>query len=285
MNIVDAKGAMVAVAKHLSVPLKPMDMNEGVWGQNAQANCLKLTKAFGWPNPSTKFSPKLQKELAYRLNLPGSSEVTPPPKPAPAPAKPKPAPAKPKPAKPAAPKPAAKAKAFSIKHDYHAVHHSGNRSLSAIHFIVLHDMENTSFDNAAENVGAYFEMQASGGSTHYGIDDNSIQQYLSLEVIPWGAPYANTTGVHIEQMGKSSWDEKTWLKHPGTLERTAWLVHKLCKELGIPLRLVDVADVRNGVKGVTTHHICTDAFHIAGGHTDPGPGYPIGHVMDLAKKL
>ena len=263
MKITEAKGAMVAVAKHLSVPLKPMDMNEGVWGQNAQANCLKLTKAFGWPNPSSKFSPKLQKELGYRLGLPGFTEVTPAP----------------------APKPAAKPKAFSIQHDYHAAHHSGNRSLSAIHFIVLHDMENTSFDNAAENVGAYFEMQASGGSTHFGVDDNSIQQYLSHEVIPWGAPYANTTGVHIEQMGKASWDEKEWLKHSGTLERTAWLVARLCKQLGITLRLVGVDDVRKGVRGVTTHHICTDAFHIAGGHTDPGPGYPIGHVLDLAKKF
>ena len=275
MKITEAKGAMVAVAKHLSVPLKPMDMNEGVWGQNAQANCLKLTKAFGWPNPSSKFSPKLQKELGYRLGLPGFTEVTPAPAPKPA-AKPS---AKPKPATPA------KLKAFSIQHDYHAAHHSGNRSLSAIHFIVLHDMENTSFDNAAENVGAYFEMQASGGSTHFGVDDNSIQQYLDLEVIPWGAPYANTTGVHIEQMGKASWDEKEWLKHSGTLERTAWLVARLCKQLGITLRLVGVDDVRKGVRGVTTHHICTDAFHIAGGHTDPGPGYPIGHVLDLAKKF
>ena len=63
MKITEAKGAMVAVAKHLSVPLKPMDMNEGVWGQNAQANCLKLTKAFGWPNPSSNISPFLTRSM------------------------------------------------------------------------------------------------------------------------------------------------------------------------------------------------------------------------------
>ncbi len=174
---------------------------------------------------------------------------------------------------------------YRIERDYHAVHHSGVRSLSAIDFIVLHDMESTAYDTAAEGVGTYFEMQASGGSTQYGVDNNSIQQYLADNVICWGAPYANTNGLHIEQMGKASWTEAQWKKlAAGTLDRTAWLIAKKSKKLGIPIRRLTDEQVRAGVKGITTHRQCTRVFHVYGGHTDPGSGFPYDEILATAKK-
>jgi len=174
---------------------------------------------------------------------------------------------------------------YAIRHDYDAVHHSGTRALSAIHLIVLHDMEVTAYDTAAEAVGAYFHTQASGGSTQYGVDNNSIQQYLADNVIPWGAPFANTNGVHIEQMGKASWTTAQWHKlAAGTLDRTAWLVAQKSKKLGIPIRTLSDAQVKAGSKGIVTHKQVTRAYGVYGGHTDPGDGYPLGFVLDLAKK-
>ena len=175
---------------------------------------------------------------------------------------------------------------YKILPGQHAVHHSATRSLTAIHLIVLHDMENTSYDDAAENTGSWFANLASGGSTQYGVDNDSIRQYLSDNVIPWGAPYANTDGVHIEQMGRASWTTAQWKKRAaGTLDRTAWLMAHLGKKLGIPLRTLTDAQVRSGVKGVTTHAQVTRVFRVSGGHTDPGSGYPIAFVMDRARQF
>ncbi|MFA5387929.1 MAG: N-acetylmuramoyl-L-alanine amidase [Candidatus Paceibacterota bacterium] len=173
-------------------------------------------------------------------------------------------------------------KGYPIRRDYHAVHKSGVRSLSKIRLIVLHDMENTDRDDAAENTGSWFENRASGGSTHYGVDNDSIQSYLADNVICWGAPHANLDGIHIEQMGKASWSTAEWLKNAdGTLKRTAWLMRKLSKRLNVPLVLLSDSEVRAGKKGVVTHAQISRIY--GGTHTDPGRGYPLSYVMKLAR--
>ena len=163
-----------------------------------------------------------------------------------------------------------------------AVHQSGKRPLSAIRIIVLHDMEDTNYKAAAEDTGRWFENAASGGSSNFGIDNNSIQRYLPLDVIPWGAPGANTQGVHIEQMGAASWTEAEWnARAGGTKDRAAWLIAHLHHELGIPIQTLTDQQLRAGHKGVTTHMQCTRVF--GGTHTDPGHGYPLVLVLARAR--
>lgn len=176
---------------------------------------------------------------------------------------------------------------YSIKHDYHAAHHSGQRPWSAIEWFVLHDMEVVAYDTAAEAVGRFFESGASTASTHAGVDNNSIQQYLELRTIPWGAPGANTNGVHIEQMGKASWTREQWMaKAKPTLDRTAWLMAHWYKQLkangvNVPLRRLTDAELKDHRHGVTTHR---QLGRVLGGtHTDPGTGYPIDWVIDRAR--
>lgn len=172
---------------------------------------------------------------------------------------------------------------YSVQHDFTAAHDSGARKLSAVKLIVLHDMENANAGGAAEATGAWFARAASQGSTHYGVDNNSIQRYLGLDRVPWGAPSVNTSGVHIEQMGKAAWTRRQWMdKAAGTLERTAWLIARLHKRLGIPIRTLTDAELKAGKQGVVTHRQCSRVF--GGTHTDPGTGYPLAHVIDRAKK-
>jgi hypothetical protein len=172
---------------------------------------------------------------------------------------------------------------YHIEHDYHAIHHSGTRPLSAVNFLVLHDMEDTAYKTAAEDVGRYFEMEASGGSSHYGVDNNSIQQYLGLNVVAWGAPSANYDGIHIEQMGSASWSRSEWHKKAGdTIDRTAWLLAYLHNITNIPLRLLSVQETKARTRGVITHKLATAAF--GGTHTDPGSGYPLDDVIDRANE-
>lgn len=170
-----------------------------------------------------------------------------------------------------------------MRHDYHATHHSGARLFSAIKYIVVHDIESANFKAAAENCGHWFEQRASGGSATYGVDNDSLQQYLGLGTIPWGAPYVNTNGVHIEQMGLATWSAEQWkAKAAGTLDNCAWLIARLNTRLGIPIRTMTDAQLRSGrYKGVITHAKATRVF--GGTHTDPGHGYPLRSVLNMAE--
>jgi hypothetical protein len=172
---------------------------------------------------------------------------------------------------------------YKVRRDYHAVHSSGHRRLEDIRHLVLHDMEVTLYKEAAEAVGRYFEMGSSGGSTHYGVDNDSIQQYLPIDEVCWGAPNANFDGVHIEQMGRADWSTSEWKrKAEGTLDRTAWLLARLSKRLSIPLTKMTDTQLRNNAKGVTTHRQVTKVLH-GGTHTDPGSGYPFDYVLRKAR--
>lgn len=167
-----------------------------------------------------------------------------------------------------------------------AVHTSGTRHLDQVKWLVLHDMENANYLGADEATGSWFKNNASTGSSHFGIDNDSIQQYLRLDRIAWGAPGANEKGVHIEQMGVASWERSIWFnKAAGTISRTAWLLAwlKLERFGWIPLVHLSDDDLRAGHSGIVTHRQLTRVFKTPGGHTDPGTGYPLAYVIQLAK--
>ena len=50
-----------------------------------------------------------------------------------------------------------------IRHDYHALRSSGTRLLAAVRLFVLHDMEDTALDQAAEDTGRFFEEPGGAG--------------------------------------------------------------------------------------------------------------------------
>lgn len=180
-----------------------------------------------------------------------------------------------------------------IRRDYRAVHTSGIRPESEIHYIVIHDGEAPSPTGAAEGMGRWFENPKSGGSTHFGVDNDSTQQYLSLEAISWGAPPLNQHGVHIECAGKASLTRAQWLKTYGPmLERVGWLIADLHKRLGIPIKVLTVSELKaagahpSKDAGIVTHAAVSRVFHKTT-HTDPGPGFPmdvvIAHALRYAK--
>jgi hypothetical protein len=167
----------------------------------------------------------------------------------------------------------------------HAVRRSGERSLAAVKLYVLHDMENANELHAAEQTGSFFESRSATGSSHFGCDDDSIEQYLPLDVVPWGAPNANTDGIHLEQMGLAAWSTHQWYqKAAGTLMNTAWLLAYLYHHATphVPLRELSDADLRAGQAGVTTHRQITRVLG-GGTHTDPGPSYPLSYVIRRAQ--
>jgi hypothetical protein len=166
---------------------------------------------------------------------------------------------------------------------YHALRESGSRRLSEVHLYVLHDMENADEFKAAEETGSFFESRTAQGSSHFGVDDDTIEQYMRLTEIPWGAPRANTDGIHIEQMGLAAWSRQQWLlRAAGTLVNTAWLLAFLYGKTKLPLRVLSDHELAAGDAGVTTHRQITRVLG-GGTHTDPGAGYPLGYVVNRAR--
>jgi hypothetical protein len=177
---------------------------------------------------------------------------------------------------------------YVIRHDYHAVNHGGSRALSSIKYIVLHDMEYTDLANAAEALGRMSAGSGYGASPHYGVDNDSIQEYLPISYVGWHTTSFNSTTVGIEQAGRAANSRATWLQtYAGTLDRTAWLVARLARQTGIPIAFRNAAYLRAhganpAVGGVTTHLEHTRALQ-PGDHTDPGVGYPMDALIAKAK--
>lgn len=179
--------------------------------------------------------------------------------------------------------------AYTIRNDYYpALRQSGFRRLSLIELFVLHSIESGNLDGAAEGAGAWFQNSKVKASSHYGIDNDSIQRYLKLTQIAWGAPGANQSGVHYEQMGYARWTREQWMdKARPTLDRTAWLMarnHNYLKSNGVtvPLRKLSDDELADRKPGITSHRQVTRVFG-GGTHTDPGTGYPYEWVVERAR--
>jgi N-acetylmuramoyl-L-alanine amidase len=169
----------------------------------------------------------------------------------------------------------------ACKRDFKAVRSSGTRSLSQIRLIVIHSTES----NSASSSAAWFANPQSQGSAHILVDDNECYRTLDNEIIPWGAPGANTNGFHIEHAGWAvKWDRDDWMRHEQTLRRGAFKAALHARKFGIPLRLLNANDLRNGKAGFVTHATVSDFHPTAGNHRDPGSNFPLELYMQLVQQ-
>lgn len=179
-------------------------------------------------------------------------------------------------------------KRYKIGQSWHAVTHGGLRSLRSIRNPIVHSMEYDQTgkpDGSAEALGRLSESSSYGASPHYGIDDDSIQQYLPLRFIGWHAQGDNTTTYGIELAAYAHWTRKQWLAHDEMLEMCAFILASNAKKCGYPLVYCNATGLREGDRGVSTHADVTTAFRISGGHTDPGAGFPMDVVLAKARSL
>jgi len=177
-------------------------------------------------------------------------------------------------------------KRYRIGESWHAVTHGGIRSLKSIRNPIVHSMEYDQTgkpDGSAEALGRLSESRSYGASPHYGIDDDSIQQYLPLRFVGWHAQGDNQTTYGIELAGYAHWTRKQWLSHGQMLDMCAFVLAKNAEKCGYPLVRCNATGLRHGYRGVSTHNDVTVAFRIAGGHTDPGPGFPMDFVLATAR--
>lgn len=151
--------------------------------------------------------------------------------------------------------------------------------------IVVHDMEAPDGPTTAENVAGYFAgPNAPQASAHFCCDQNSVVQCVKVGDTAWAAPNANADGIHIEHAGYARQSQAQWLEDDAVLKISscvaAELVHtlKLFPGIDIPLRRLTVAEIAAGrTSGFAGHLDITRAYRTAGGHTDPGDGFPWEH--------
>lgn len=143
-----------------------------------------------------------------------------------------------------------------------------------IKWIVIHSMEAPEKGETAENVAQYFHRTDTKASAHYCIDNNSIVQCVLDKDVAYAAPNANRHGLHFEHAGyakqtAAEWDDEY---SRAMLKLSAELVAEKCKLYGIPAVWRSPDELKQGLRGITSHANCTKAF--GGSHTDPGAGFP-----------
>lgn len=157
----------------------------------------------------------------------------------------------------------------------------------SIDLVVLHTVEGDpdrpgGDDTAAENVARYCQTRPEKVSAHWFVDDDSIVRGVRDQDVAYAAPGANHNGIQIEMCGYARWTRDQWLgEHMGTLCNTARLIAHYYRRANVPIIYVDEHGLGRGHRGVTTHHDVTQAFRRST-HTDPGPGFPVHDVIQLA---
>lgn len=163
----------------------------------------------------------------------------------------------------------------------------------AIRKIVLHTMEWAKKSNTAEACAAFFKKPGMRGTTpiiasaHICADVDSVIQCVPFRHVAFAAPRLNNDGIQIEQAGFARQSDAEWHDpyNAAMLANVAKLLAALSSDHDIPLERIplDVLASNPEARGICTHHDGTLAFKIAGGHTDPGKGYPIDELLEQAR--
>ena len=184
--------------------------------------------------------------------------------------------------------------AFAVDPDYvRIVSNQSSRDGAVPRLIVLHTTTDPSSGKTVvvrnrpglkdlEQLGAWFDDPANAVSSHVANDaDGNGARYVKDRRKAWTVAHFNSVTLNIEQIGSSAFDRDRWIEHRAPqLENTArWIAH-WHRRWHIPIRRAEVSGASVVKSGVTTHAALGAA---AGGHHDPGQGYPFVHVLRLAR--
>lgn len=165
-------------------------------------------------------------------------------------------------------------------------------------FIVIHTAEAPEIHKEALNVAGWFAQQPAdgtlvngakfgGSSAHWVVDDCEIVQCVLECDRAWhvGALDANARSIGIEHAGFASQSPADWADEYSTavLERSAYLVAKLCVRFSIPMQKLTYRELAAGGRGIVGHIDCTNAFSGGRGHVDPGPSFPWDRYIELVR--
>lgn len=141
--------------------------------------------------------------------------------------------------------------------------------------IVVHSTESYVTPHELGEFFAQWNVQASANVMTSRVGDSG--RYVPDYKTAWECEAFNDRARGIEQEGYAA--QKVWPKKQ--LKETARWIAQWSHEYDIPIRRGAVHEDQVLLTGVVTHKQLGEA---GGGHTDPGPHYPINHVLKLAKR-
>jgi len=148
-------------------------------------------------------------------------------------------------------------------------------------WIVIHCTQNTA---SAANEASYAKRRTDSVSSHYYVDNREIVQSLDTDYVAFhvGSITGNLHGISYEITGLIQWSRSRWLSSVAW-DLLATQIRRDCAEHGIIPRLLTTAEIRAGKTGIITHNQARLAW---GGtdHTDPGPNFPMDHLLALLTK-
>lgn len=154
----------------------------------------------------------------------------------------------------------------------------------AITIVVIHTMEIREHDGAAEACAAWFASPVSEVSAHYCVDADTTIQCVRDADIAWHARGGNANSIGIELAGFAAQGARDWndAYSRAVIDRAARLTAKVCARYGIPVRRVRASGLVAGRRGITGHADVSAAFRKSD-HWDPGPAFPWGAFLRLAR--
>lgn len=158
---------------------------------------------------------------------------------------------------------------------------NGQPQATAKWYVTIH---NTSNDATAAQEADYAKVRTDGVGAHYFIDNRQVLQSTNTDycVGHVGSEQGNSRGISYEITGVNAWTRQQWLTNVAW-DQLAAVIARDCAHFGIPVRLLTIDQMRaynSSTKGFITHNMARLAW---GGttHTDPGPNFPMDHLLAL----
>lgn len=155
-----------------------------------------------------------------------------------------------------------------------------SRGGSQVRLIVVHTAEGA---RTIEELGNFFANPANDVSSHTGIDDkkNVVGEYVKRSGKAWTQGNANPVAVSAELCAFADWTQNEWMKHPNMLNNCAMWIREEAAYYDLPIVALTDSQAQGSGKGVCQHE---NLGSWGGGHWDCGTGFPMDHVLALAKE-
>lgn len=149
--------------------------------------------------------------------------------------------------------------------------------------IVLHTTEGHESAGISDlvSLGNWFDNPAAQASSHLANDaDGNIARYVPDTNKAWACAGFNSVSLNLEQIGFAAETKDQWMHQVKQLRSTAEIIAHWCDKHKIPVQHGAVSGTQVTKPGVVFH---SDLGTYGGGHHDPGTGFPLTYVLNLAQ--
>jgi len=159
------------------------------------------------------------------------------------------------------------------------VHRSPRTSTGRV--CVVHVNVGPEIQRGAQALATFLNKNGSdGGGYHWVIDDKEKIRLANDDQLVYGAKGggANLIGLHYCIIGSADQSAAQWA------DSYSQAAMRICAQqiaADCAMKSISPTHTPGSFTGVCGHHDVTLAFHVVGGHYDPGPNFPWAHFMSL----